>query len=306
MNQISVIIPCYNVEKYISSCLNSVIAQTVPAFEILCIDDGSTDRTLEILRAYEKKFPAVVSVFSVPNNGAPKARNMGLKNAKGNIIQFLDADDLLVKTKFEKQLQGFDDSVDVVISDRIYKNEDLTQTIANFNFRDIEINPLETAVTRIIITGNPLYKKKMVEELNGYNENLKSAQDWEFHLRIVLNGYKLKYVPGEYFIGRRVSGSVSSNWIKVGEQAAIVVKQLKDELLKSSLINTAIRQYIAQTYMNTAVFSKNENTVQFATMEMEFWAQHDYRFIQSRFKKLLINVFGVRAVIKLLRIKNRY
>lgn len=90
----SIIIPVYNVAKYLSQCLDSVIKQTLKDIEIICIDDGSTDGSLEILEQYEQKDKRI-QVLVQENSGQGSARNKGLKLAKGKYIQFLDSDDFL-------------------------------------------------------------------------------------------------------------------------------------------------------------------------------------------------------------------
>ncbi len=92
MPEISVIIPCYNVEKYVGQCLDSVINQTFADFEIICVNDGSTDNTLSILQDYVAK-DSRMKVITQENQGLSCARNNGLKEAKGNYIYFLDSDD---------------------------------------------------------------------------------------------------------------------------------------------------------------------------------------------------------------------
>ena len=81
---VSVIIPCYNVSEYIQECVNSVINQTYNSIEIICIDDGSNDDTLLILK--EMEFLNEISLYRQENCGAPSARNLGLKHAKGEWI----------------------------------------------------------------------------------------------------------------------------------------------------------------------------------------------------------------------------
>lgn len=91
---ISIIIPVYNVEKYLRDCLDSVVEQAYHNFEVLCIDDGSTDTSLDILEEYEKKYE-FVKIYSKDNGGLSSARNYGMKQAKGRFIFFLDSDDML-------------------------------------------------------------------------------------------------------------------------------------------------------------------------------------------------------------------
>lgn len=96
MVEISVIIPVYNVKEYLKECLDSVINQSFEDIEIICIDDGSTDSSLEILRHYQNCDDRV-KVFSQSNHGPGNARNVGIDNSTGEYILFLDSDDYLVE-----------------------------------------------------------------------------------------------------------------------------------------------------------------------------------------------------------------
>lgn len=96
--KISVIIPVYNTEKYLKECLNSVINQSLKEIEIICIDDGSTDNSLKILREYEQKDNRII-VLQQNNSGSGVARNAGIKKGNGKYISFLDADDNYPSTK---------------------------------------------------------------------------------------------------------------------------------------------------------------------------------------------------------------
>lgn len=99
--RISVIIPCYNVEQFVAQCLDSIVNQTLCDIEIICIDDGSTDHTLEILKRYEGSDNRI-TVISQENSGAGAARNNGLRLAKGKYLSFLDADDFFEPNMLEE------------------------------------------------------------------------------------------------------------------------------------------------------------------------------------------------------------
>ena len=90
--KVSVIIPVYNSEKYIGTCLDSIINQTLQEIEIICVNDGSTDRTSEILQFYREK-DSRIKIIEQENAGAGAARNYGLRNSSGEYLSFLDADD---------------------------------------------------------------------------------------------------------------------------------------------------------------------------------------------------------------------
>ena len=96
----SIIIPVYNVEQYLRNCLDSVVAQNYSDYEVICVNDGSTDGSLEILREYESKHTNIV-VFDSSNGGTASARNIGLENAHGDYIWFVDSDDWIDKNALQ-------------------------------------------------------------------------------------------------------------------------------------------------------------------------------------------------------------
>ncbi|QBO58367.1 glycosyltransferase family 2 protein [Chryseobacterium salivictor] len=104
MLKISLIIPCYNVDQYISQCLGSVLAQTYPHLEIICVNDGSTDGTFTILEQFTDQ-DRRITIITQENSGIAEARNAGLNVATGDYIAFVDADDWLETDAFEKVLK---------------------------------------------------------------------------------------------------------------------------------------------------------------------------------------------------------
>ena len=112
---VSVLIPVYNVEKYLERCLESLINQTLTQIEIVCVNDGSTDNSLKILEEYSKKDSRIV-IVNKPNGGLPSARNAGLDVAKGKYVGFVDSDDYVQTDMFEKLYQTAErEKSDIVI-----------------------------------------------------------------------------------------------------------------------------------------------------------------------------------------------
>lgn len=103
MNKIfvSIIVPVYNVEKYLARCLNSLIEQTLYEIEIICVDDGSTDNSPKILKQYADKYPNI-KIITQTNKGLSAARNTGMNHAQGKYIGFVDSDDWIDKDFYEK------------------------------------------------------------------------------------------------------------------------------------------------------------------------------------------------------------
>lgn len=102
MIDISIIVPAYNAEKYISACLDSLVNQTKKEIEIIAVNDGSTDNTLNILKEYKEKFPKKIKIISQSNQGLSVARNNGIKASSGKYIALIDSDDEVDLELFDK------------------------------------------------------------------------------------------------------------------------------------------------------------------------------------------------------------
>ena len=103
-SKISIIVPVYNVEKYLAKCLDSLVSQTYQNIEILVINDGSKDDSEKIMRAYSSRFPDKITAFNKENGGLSDARNFGVDYATGDYIGFVDSDDYVQQTMFEEML----------------------------------------------------------------------------------------------------------------------------------------------------------------------------------------------------------
>lgn len=141
---ISIVVPSFNQSDYLEDCLESAYNQTVPALEIIVVDDGSTDNSLEIAHRYMfKEFPGIespVRVVSQVNKGLPSARNTGIMNARGDYILFLDADDKLVETAVERiQAEIRRTNADIVTpSFREFGKSDRTIVLQGFTMEDLK------------------------------------------------------------------------------------------------------------------------------------------------------------------------
>ena len=100
--KVSVIVPVYNTSKYLVRCMEALVNQTLEEIEILAVNDGSTDNSLEILKKYEVQYPQKVRVLSKENGGQATARNLGIRESRGEYIGFADSDDCVERTIFEK------------------------------------------------------------------------------------------------------------------------------------------------------------------------------------------------------------
>ncbi len=254
MSLVSVIIPVFNAEKWLSKTLNSVLQQK-HLKEIICVDDHSTDKSLQILLEFQNKFPDVIKVFTNPGKGSNSARNFGFLQSSGKYIQWLDADDQLLPGKFKSQVTYIEShhSCDIVYSDwymdfydyktnlierKAYKQK----SYQNFLWELLKDNwqPNNTYLLRRE-TAEKLY------QLGLWNEKTPVAQDREYFTIAALVGTKFCYVPGFYSVYNRwSSGQISAvDFKKRLEFQISLEKKFRDLIIKKSFPRRLKRKYLA-------------------------------------------------------------
>lgn len=193
---ISVIIPVYNVQDYLSRCLESVVHNSYRNLEIICIDDGSTDGSLEILKDYEKK-DARIRVFSKKNGGVSSARNLGLKKCTGRLVAFIDSDDRIHKDYFGilLKLQQIAD-YDVVVCSYIHDlNVDVSKGDMGDQYRNFESKILNRTeymykhITKDYVWGK-LYKRECLDGIT-FDEELRIEDTW-FNMQFAAHNPNMK------------------------------------------------------------------------------------------------------------------
>jgi glycosyltransferase involved in cell wall biosynthesis len=213
---ISVIIPCYNCEKYLHRAIESVLLQTYSSYEIILVNNNSTDGTADILDDYKKKNPGIIKILNEKKPGASAARNKGLSEASGEWIQFLDADDELMKDKFERQLKILDDSAaDILAGAYIIVKEQqqgLKQTVVIPGTIDVW---LSLAASNLGRTSSNLWRTNSLQKAGGWNETLSSSQEYDLLFRILKKKtiicFDLKPSAFIYFIQDSISKSRDKN-----------------------------------------------------------------------------------------------
>ena len=187
---VSVIVPVYNVERYLEECLDSIINQTLKDIEVICIDDGSTDNSLSILKRYAVKDKRIV-ILQQENQGAGVARNIGMSVAKGKYLSFLDGDDFFVESLLEDAvLQAEKEQSDIVIFK--YVEYDHQKNNYGINEKGINLNHSFDTISNCIFNKNDifnltnpapwnkLYRHDFVERNNLYFQDNKRTNDLYF------------------------------------------------------------------------------------------------------------------------------
>ena len=222
MPTISVIIPAYNSAKTILSTIDSVRRQTFTDFELIVINDGSSDRTLELLAKIDDPR---LRVLSFANGGLPVARNRGIANSQGEFITFIDADDLWTEDKLELQLAALSQNpgAGVVYSWTTVMDEAGKSFYPGKSVSYTGDVRRQLLANNFIASGsNVMLRRSAIESVGEFEPTLKSAEDWDYWLRLALAGWEFAVVPKAQILYRQSAGAMSSK-IDVMEKYNLLV-----------------------------------------------------------------------------------
>ncbi len=210
MSLISVIIPVYNGADTIEETIQSVFNQTFSDFELIVINDGSKDSTLDILSQIND---SRLKVFSYANAGQPASRNRGISQATGDYISFLDADDLWCADKLEMQFQALQDNPQAAVA---YSWTDWIDQSGNVFRKGPHFNYSGDVLSRLFLNdfigsgSNPLIRKQASLDVGKFDESLSNAHDWDMWLRLAAR-YPFVAVPSVHILYRISANSMSFN-----------------------------------------------------------------------------------------------
>jgi glycosyltransferase involved in cell wall biosynthesis len=203
MTKISVIIPCFNLGKYLEEAVESVLSQTFPDFEIIIVNDGSTDKeTLRILNEFNNP---KIQVIHTPNQGLASARNAGITRAKGDYILPLDADDLLESTYLEKAVKVLDenDNVGIVYCEAVFFGDEQGKW-------ELPKYSLQQILLHNVIFSTAMFRKSDWVKAGGYKANMIYGwEDYDLWLSIIELKREVYKIPESLFFYRRRRDSMT-------------------------------------------------------------------------------------------------
>lgn len=182
---VSVIVPVYNRDKYVAQTIDSILAQSYPGIEVVLINDGSTDSSLDILRSYEQRYPEKVIVIDQQNQGQIAARNHGIMKSRGQFIAFLDSDDLWYPNKLALQLPLFKDNVGLVYT--AVEHIDQHGTVIHTELCDESLTDdiyMHLLVHNRMTGGSVVVTRAALEQVGLFDPAFKAAENWDLWLRI--------------------------------------------------------------------------------------------------------------------------
>lgn len=240
MKKISIIVPCYKVEKYLPRCLDSLVNQTLKDIEIICINDGSPDNCLQILKDYQEKYSDMIVIIDKKNEGVWRGRKDGIKKATGEFIGFVDSDDYVALDFAEKlynaaisknadiSVCGFD-RIDM-ITEKLYSREMCKSEtkVINMNKNPEDILQINGA------PWNKIYKSYLLKEMVELEHPPKILDDMMFLLLIYINAKKIVFIPDSlvyYMI--RTDSIINTIRKEQIESTYVAMQEVREVYLKS-------------------------------------------------------------------------
>ena len=247
--------PCFNAQKWLREAIESCLTQTYPHIEIVVVDDGSTDDSLEIIKSYGNR----IIWKSLPQNcGGNHARNQAIALSKGEYIQFLDADDFIYPEKIARQVSYLEKTgADIVYGDWRHK---FHLPDGTSYFGEVKVSGKQSDILESLLANwwsaiaSLLYRRSIVEYSDNWDEDLPAAQDRDYFINAVINGAKVVYQPGCYSVYRSygkvtVSTSSKPTWVR---SHCYVLQKAESKLSKLNMLSSRYRLALAKCYFQMA------------------------------------------------------
>lgn len=315
---VSIIMPAYNASAYIAEAIESVLDQTWTNWELIIVDDGSTDDTLQIAQQYVAKDNRI-QVYHQSNQGVSSARNNALQYIQGDFVQYLDSDDVLDVEKLSSHIN--------IIQEKSFTEHDLTygicynltsdgrkkQTVMHELYKNYD-NALDAQVAILenhfisFPYSTYLLPRPIVEQVGLWNPMLNRAEDSEYMLRVLSKVRSLWYVSQSIFYYREVDGSLSRRSLTQNQMVSemIVSQSMADVLLSMKDNSSAIRACeIHYTDVLTAWYPQNKFVVKDILKAMKARGLKFNFENRGRLFHILKNVFGWRVAVIITKWKSK-
>lgn len=301
MKKVSVIVPVYNVEKYLRKCLDSLINQTLKNIEIIVVNDGSPDNSQDIIDEYVEKFPKIVKSFIKENGGQGSARNLGLNYATGEYISFVDSDDWFDLNALEEMYNlAHQNGSDIVICDMIDHYEDGSSKKFNCTKYTSIYDVTPSAC-------NKIFKRSVIKDIRFLNGEW--YEDFNFTTKIFLTDVKIDTISKCFYHchARRVSTMNNNNSLKNLDIITVIEDLIeyakKNNMYDRNIFSYLIFNHILITSINRVTLQKNKDTKNVLKSLVYYCHKNIYDYKKMEFYK---NISKNRKVIAYLNYHNFY
>jgi len=292
---VSIILPTYNRDWVITQAIDSVLAQSYTNFELIIIDDGSTDKTTDVIKSYEGKLQYVYT----KNSGVAKARNRGISISKGKFIAFIDSDDTWEPQKLAKQILFLSKNPSYGLcycGAQYFHNKNLERDTIS-HYKNIKNGFIFSELLKqpSIATPTVIIRADIIENVGTFNEKFKLFEDRDLWLRVALNN-KIHFVP-ELLVNIHRFSNANNLTNQESEMRVYYQLLLKELLATNKHLNIfdrlLIRNQLAHSLHDSAYIDKNRNHIDSSI---------------KLYKESFLNNFSVRTLLILIKlmIKNKY
>lgn len=270
---VSVVMPAYNVEKYIAASIESVINQTYLHWELLIVDDGSSDNTALIIKKYQLQDQRI-KYFHQKNSGQSQARDLALKNSTGKYIAFLDADDLWLTKKLSISVEEIcNNNFDLLFTDAYYFEDGCTDDVSNLKVLGVQSNIYQgqTGLSAFLESNKiphltVLVKKEVLLAAGDYLE-IMVAEDYEMWLRLLYNNAIFRSIDSPLSIYRIRKESLTANdRLAIFETMVIIKLFAKQHIEYKKEINKILKN------------------------KLKYWLYNGYKPTKINYRKILLGM----------------
>lgn len=260
--KLTIIIPIYNTEKYLQECLESIANQNYKNIEVICVDDGSTDDSVQIVESFIAK-DSRFNLIKAEHNGVSYARNLGLENATGEYVTFVDSDDKIEQETYSEALKHIE-KVDFVcfkikvFGENLHKNRNAENKYYNFKFKGLKQTNEKVLKKLDVSLCNKIFKISLIKEKNISFPNGLHYEDANFYWKYMLNS-RTGYFIQKYFYNyrRREKSIMAESLSKVSKSIdhLLILEDLFSYLKKEDLlkINLNLCAYLLEHYFRFVV-----------------------------------------------------
>ena len=302
---ISICIPAYNVEAFVSQTINCWLEQTYQNYEIIVVNDQSTDDTLSILSNIKSD---KLKVLSVSNGGAAKARNIAYNHSIGEFIIFFDADDYIENTFLEEQIASIlniDNAIVLAEWGRFYNNDINTFKKESSGLKEFTpelwINTYWFNCNPMTNPGRALIPKKVIEKAGLWNEELTLNDDLDFFTRIFLNVDRIIINQKASLYYRSGVSGLSGVKSKKAYDSLFKSLKLSIDLVKSTTNNDKITQSCANMWQSFIyeVYPQHDELLNQAQKEINLLCPPTIKYSSGGITKFFVEIFGWKSIKKL-------
>lgn len=305
---VSVIVPIYNSESTIEDCLESILNQSYKNLEIIAVDDGSSDKSVDVVNRFKD---CRIKLFSKENGGVSSARNLGIEKSSGEYISFVDSDDKLVEDSIEILTRDAN-NIDLIIGNTFVKESGKTYSLKHFTGLE-RIEKLDV-IKEVLFNGAGLVcskfiRKKVLEENNiRFDEKIIFGEDQLFFLDVTIKSNSYKYKNEDVYFYNRVSESSTinsynknlvGNFIDLNEKIIRRINSLDlDKEEKCKITNRKIKHFFWDSIFNENILYKKKisslnefiKSINKITHEIEPLLNMRYKEIEGRADKVMYKI----------------